>query len=108
MSFDRCIEQLERGLVERALRLIEQPDRPGCDEEAGEGKPPLLPRRKESGGEIGQRGKAERGEGGCDSLAAIAEELGPELEILGDPEARLQDRKSTRLNSSHLGISYAV
>src|SRR5256885_10411579 len=26
----------------------------------------------------------------------------------GDPEAGLQDRKSTRLNSSHLVISYAV
>src|SRR4051812_50000607 len=27
---------------------------------------------------------------------------------LGGPPARLQDRKSTRLNSSHMSISYAV
>src|SRR5437899_7891516 len=29
-------------------------------------------------------------------------------ETLGAPSARAIDRKSTRLNSSHLGISYAV
>src|SRR5262245_49369292 len=87
--FDCGIEQLERGLVERGLRLIEQPDRPGGDEEARERKPPLLSRRKEPGGEIGQAAEPERGEGGRDTLAAIAEELGPEGKILGDAEARL-------------------
>src|SRR5262245_50805730 len=30
------------------------------------------------------------------------------LHLLGQPAKRGQDRKSTRLNSSHLGISYAV
>src|SRR5262245_61192425 len=36
--------------------------------------------------------------------------LGGDLEALGGPASRLQlrDRKSTRLNSSHLGISNAV
>src|ERR1035441_3033907 len=34
--------------------------------------------------------------------------LCPLSEALQEPETGLEDRKSTRLNSSHLGISYAV
>src|SRR5437899_12526799 len=38
-----------------------------------------------------------------DALAIILALKSPELEVVG-----ITDRKSTRLNSSHLGISYAV
>src|SRR5207253_5385706 len=34
--------------------------------------------------------------------------LGSRLEIRGAPEIVFRDRKSTRLNSSHVAISYAV
>src|SRR5262245_64914525 len=42
------------------------------------------------------------------SVADAVDWLGPvaaKIEVIGGP---LRDRKSTRLNSSHLGISYAV
>src|SRR5438045_9094613 len=39
--------------------------------------------------------------------SALATRYAITLDASGDPEAFL-DRKSTRLNSSHLGISYAV
>src|SRR5207253_10344599 len=41
------------------------------------------------------RGKLDRG-------------LGPHVRVELDPRQRQQDRKSTRLNSSHVAISYAV
>src|SRR5947199_345603 len=51
------------------------------------------------------------------SLGQVAGHLDvrPRVGVVGDPDGlraqglgRLEDRKSTRLNSSHLGISYAV
>src|ERR1022692_3994904 len=42
---------------------------------------------------------------GLPGLAAAAD---PEMMNLGMPDASVVDRKSTRLNSSHLVISYAV
>src|SRR5438045_6198737 len=56
----------------------------------------------------------EVGCGGGSLLAAAAARVGPTGRVVGidrDPrlvEAAKTDRKSTRLNSSHLGISYAV
>src|SRR5437899_4072741 len=41
-------------------------------------------------------------------LVRILESLGDEMAQLMNVELRHLDRKSTRLNSSHLGISYAV
>src|SRR5207249_11238662 len=41
-------------------------------------------------------------------LAAAKRDLTVQQYILETIEARLQDRKSTRLNSSHVSISYAV
>src|SRR5205814_6219427 len=35
-------------------------------------------------------------------------DVGPDGDLLAQPVEDHQDRKSTRLNSSHLGISYAV
>src|SRR3989442_4392136 len=63
--------------------------------------------------------RAERSELGPAALpGAIGDELGPRpleppslldvQQIAGLSEAVLQDRKSTRLNSSHVRISYAV
>src|SRR5947209_13711501 len=40
------------------------------------------------------------------AVADVRDRLG--LEVLGDDAHRLEDRKSTRLNSSHANISYAV
>src|SRR5258705_4516349 len=45
--------------------------------------------------------------GGLGRQEEIAFEIGHRLRDQGEPVADL-DRKSTRLNSSHLGISYAV
>src|SRR5205807_8807495 len=49
-------------------------------------------------------GCADRGENDCDALVAV-ECFSRELV---EARAHAQDRKSTRLNSSHLVISYAV
>src|SRR5262245_65261356 len=47
--------------------------------------------------------------GGADVRWLVVHELAQRvLRIPRDAERRLLDRKSTRLNSSHLGISYAV
>src|SRR5262245_64910712 len=43
------------------------------------------------------------------ALEWFAERLGVDrLSLAGESAAAVRDRKSTRLNSSHLGISYAV
>src|SRR5690625_6692305 len=42
----------------------------------------------------------------CDKLRFEAIDQ-PDL-LAGDPDMRVRDRKSTRLNSSHVAISYAV
>src|SRR5436853_5131676 len=42
------------------------------------------------------------------SLFVTARDTGAKLPTALDRRRRVQDRKSTRLNSSHLGISYAV
>src|SRR5690242_21430136 len=68
----------------------------------------FLMRRGQQGGELGAIGVV------CEELALGAEVLGRErLQRMIDNErtARmldLRDRKSTRLNSSHMSISYAV
>src|SRR5262245_64172198 len=41
-------------------------------------------------------------------VAAMDNPVGRAVALLGDLAERRADRKSTRLNSSHLGISYAV
>src|SRR2546422_1843551 len=41
-------------------------------------------------------------------LRQLEKQTGLELEVRDDPMMRLEDRKSTRLNSSHGYISYAV
>src|SRR5690242_21438017 len=43
-----------------------------------------------------------------DALVALCERHRPELAIIADPALESGDRKSTRLNSSHMSISYAV
>src|SRR5256885_1083930 len=40
--------------------------------------------------------------------AGMQQTARPHMAVLANSDARLQDRKSTRLNSSHLVISYAV
>src|SRR3712207_8584439 len=55
----------------------------------------------------GVRGDRLRGKlGGHRALRA--QQAGLAEELLGPPERHPQDRKSTRLNSSHANISYAV
>src|SRR5690606_39863857 len=46
----------------------------------------------------------------AEELATLCREFRPTVAVMADAEAaeRLQDRKSTRLNSSHVKISYAV
>src|SRR5436853_4204147 len=56
----------------------------------------LLRSRGASGGGDGRR------------LAAFVPRGGGDVEAAGRGRRRARDRKSTRLNSSHLGISYAV
>src|SRR5437899_8118873 len=51
---------------------------------------------------VGQRAPA------GDRIASLVAELGPRLAAAKAVHDAEQDRKSTRLNSSHLGISYAV
>src|SRR5690606_39955450 len=43
-----------------------------------------------------------------DGIGKIGEDVHAGLELLGRCRRRRQDRKSTRLNSSHVKISYAV
>src|SRR5437899_7201728 len=58
-----------------------------------------LARRDRRGARVGARRR------GCAAAAALA---GPAGDDLAARCRRCRDRKSTRLNSSHLGISYAV
>src|SRR5690349_22549305 len=76
--------------------------------------------RSGGGGRVRQRGRphgelrADRGEqvwpGGDVRLAGLVVTGGAAAPVLGGPvlPVRLPDRKSTRLNSSHVEISYAV
>src|SRR5437899_6431607 len=61
-------------------------------------------------GDDAQRCAAVPGDGALDGVLARAGDLLARAGPIRHPGRRLQelDRKSTRLNSSHLGISYAV
>ena len=96
-SRDRRVEQLDRGGIERDLRLVEQPDRARGGEQAGERELPLLPCREQPGGKIGERAETEGQQARRPRLAPLAaEEVGPEGEVLGDATARLDARSDGR------------
>src|SRR5258705_6334267 len=54
-----------------------------------------------------QRAAAEREHGAVDDRQAVEKGKGA-VDAAGEVDDAREDRKSTRLNSSHLGISYAV
>ena len=89
MILDGGVEQPDRGGVERDLRLVEQPDRARRGEQAGQRELPLLSGREQSGGKLRQRGEPEGGERAVEARAVLAEEAGPEGEVLAHAEARL-------------------
>src|SRR3712207_8543627 len=58
-------------------------------------------------GDLGER--VESGSGGRDrDVEHLCDHLRPSVDEVGPPVLDLEDRKSTRLNSSHANISYAV
>ena len=89
MILQRLVEQLERGGVERDLRLVEQPDRARRGKQARERELALLARREETGGKLGERAEPEGGERAVEALAVLAKKLRPKGEVLAHAEARL-------------------
>ena len=59
----RRSSSLSEAASSEDLRLVEQPDRTGRGEEAGQREPSLLPGRQEAGGKIGKAGQARRRQG---------------------------------------------
>src|SRR6185312_16943990 len=89
MILQRLVEQLDRGRVERDLRLVEQPDRPRRRKQAGQRELALLARREQAGGKLGKRAEPEGGEGAVEAPAVRPKKFGPEGEVLSHAEARL-------------------
>ena len=75
-------QALLRDGIQRAQRLIEQPDRARDDEEAGDREAAALPRREIGGGEVGERFEPDPRQRLADSGGSGAEKVGPELQIL--------------------------
>ena len=81
-----------RGGVERRRRLVEQPQRPMGDEEAGERDAPLLPGRERARGKVDHMGEADPGERRAAGFARriAAERARPEGEVLAGGQRPFQ------------------
>ena len=75
-------QALLRDGIERAQRLIEQPDRARDGEEAGDREAAALPGREIGGGEVGERFEPDLRQRLADIGGSGAEKVGPELQIL--------------------------
>ena len=91
MRGDQLEQPALRGDVERGGRLVEQPQRPVDDEQAGQRQPPPLAGRqilRRQLGELAERHPVERVV--ARQAAAAAERGDPEIEVLGHRQRRLQ------------------
>src|SRR5436853_2552034 len=68
--------------------------------------PICVPRRVDGGAHAGIFGQESRSQG--NEIGSAGNVSAPVFDPRANRFVRPQDRKSTRLNSSHLGISYAV
>src|SRR5437899_7790239 len=78
-------------------------DEIGDDEEKDETREEMRPRHRSTITQDAERNGGDREEGGDQRLG-----LSCCGDVAASPHGSRLDRKSTRLNSSHLGISYAV
>ena len=79
-----------RRRVERRGRLVEQPDRPLDRDQPRDRQPPPLPGRQIGRRQVGERGELDRRQRGRRRRRRPPEILGPELQVFGDRQRRLQ------------------
>ena len=76
--------------VERARRLVEEPDRTLDRHKPRDREPPALPGRQIGGGQSGKPVKPDRGQRRVDGGGRRREETGPKLQIFGNRERRFE------------------